>query len=434
MMRSRFVAFEKMPQAANGKCDRKALAGSAGPELASGPAFVAPRNPTENTLAGIWAAVLGRDAVGVHDDFFDLGGDSLAAVRLVAEVKKVYGQTPPVAALLSSPTVEVMARCLVATPDAPRWTSLVPMKPLGSKPPFYFVHGWGGGVVGFVKVAQCLGDDQPCYGLQAAGFEEKKVVHSQVEDMAAHYAREIRSIQPQGPYYLGGYSVGGWIAYATAQELRCQGQPVGMLALIDTVTSPLLPWTLYARIKGPYFVGRLRFHLKRWLSLPLHERGRYLASRWIALSRHWARNRKPPSQAVPGKPTYAARLSNDPTPTMRALRRHMRRQERTKGAGDGLDPYVRSVLSYKPDFYDSPVDFFLAADNNDANVDRLATVLCFFRGGVRIHRVPGTHLEILDKKHIHGFSRTFAESLHAAQQRHTPVKATPPENRAGEGS
>jgi thioesterase domain-containing protein len=112
----------------------------------------------------------------------------------------------------------------------------------------------------------------------------------------------------------------------------------------------------------------------------------------------------------------------------------MRRQERTEGAGDGLDPYVRSVLSYKPDFYDSPVDFFLAADNNDANVARLATVLCFFRGGVRIHRVPGTHLEILDKNHIHSFSRTFAESLHAAQQRHTPVKTTPPENRAGEGS
>ena len=415
MVPARFVLLEKMPQTANGKCDRKALAGSAGRELGPGPAFVAPRNPTENTLAGIWAAVLGRDAVGVHDDFFDLGGDSLAAVRLVAEVKKVYGQAPPVAALLGSPTVEAMTQCLLTTPGAHRWTSLVPMKPVGSQPPFYFVHGWGGGVLGFVKLAQCLGNDQPCYGLQAAGFEEKQVVHFQVEDMAAHYAREIRSLQPQGPYYLGGYSAGGWIAFATAQELRRQGQQVGMLAMIDTFTSPLLPWALYVRVRGPHLMGRLRFHLRHWFSMPLHERGKYVAGRWTALKNHWAHNRKPPSKAASGVPTYAARLGNDPGPSAQALHRFMCKQMRTDAAGDDLDPYIRAVLSYKPDFYDSPVDFFLAVDNH---VARLVSVLCFFRGDVRIHRVHGTHLEILDKNHIHSFSKTFTEALHAARQRH----------------
>ena len=414
MVPARFVVLEKMPKTANGKCDRKALPGSAGRELAFGAAFVAPRNPTENMLAAIWAAVLGRDAVGIHDDFFDLGGDSLGAIRLVAEVKKALGEAPPVAALLGSPTVEAMARCLLATSHARRGTLLVPMKPLGSKPPLYFVHGWGGGGGSFVNLAQCLGDDQPCYGLQAAGLEENKVVHCQVEEMAAHYALEIRSLQPQGPYYLGGYSAGGWIAYATAQELRRQGQQVNMLAMIDTLTIPLLPWALYARFRAPHWMGRLWFHLRQWIAISPHERGSYLAGRWIALKNHWALHRKGPFRATLGKSTCSAKLGNDPGPLMRALRRCMRQPAKTDAAGDDLDPYVRAVHSYKPGFYDSPVDFFLATHNNAA---WLAAVLCFFRGGVRIHRVHGTHLEILDKNHIHSFSKTFTEALEAARQR-----------------
>jgi amino acid adenylation domain-containing protein len=319
MVPARYVVLEEMPTTSNGKCDRRALPPPDERELVQGVAFVAPRDPTENMLAAIWTSLLGRDFVGLSDNFFDVGGDSLLAVELIAEVKRVFGRALPVATFLDSPTVEVMARNLRDDTGAWRWSSLVPIQALGSKPPLYFIHGWGGGVFGFVELARALGRDQASFGLQAAGFNEGKLVHTRLEDMAAHYAREIQSFQPQGPYYLGGFSAGGWIAYATAQELRRQGQQVAMLAMIDTITIPFLSWAHYARLVGPYFMDRFGFHLRNWMSN--HDRGRYFAGRWTALKTHMSRNRKRSSQAAPGKATGIP-VSND-----------------------AVDPYLRAVLS-----------------------------------------------------------------------------------------
>ncbi|MCX6904766.1 MAG: amino acid adenylation domain-containing protein [Verrucomicrobia bacterium] len=264
MIPAAFTLIEKLPLNANGKVDRRALVGMPGTRLAVSTTRVAPRNLIEAQLAAIWKEILGLPEVSIHDDFFELGGHSLQAIRLVAEVKKILARSLPIATLFQFPTIESMARVLSATDHETisPWTSLVPLQPKGSKPPFYFLHGWGGGVFHFRDLAHLLDADQPSYGLQAVGWDAQQPRHLCVEDMAVHYAREIRAHQPQGPYYLGGQSAGGWFAYATAQELRRQGQPVAMLAMLDTYvhSNMPLPWWAYWRAKGASLMARFLFH------------------------------------------------------------------------------------------------------------------------------------------------------------------------------
>lgn len=203
-------------------------------QLRSAESFVAPRDATERTLANAFRKLLGVPRVGVRDNFFDLGGHSLLAARLFDEIRRVTGRTLPLATLLQAPTVEKLAERLLREEWKPTWSSLVPILPGGSKPPFFCVRAVGGNVLTYLDLAGRLGPDQPVYGLQAKGLDGKGAPHTRIEEMAAHYLREIRSLQPEGPYYFGGSSFGGIVAFEMAQQLLRDGQSVAVLALFDT--------------------------------------------------------------------------------------------------------------------------------------------------------------------------------------------------------
>jgi thioesterase domain-containing protein len=177
---------------------------------------------------------LGLDRVGVHDDFFELGGHSLLAVSLFARIEKAFGKRLPLASLFQAPNVEALAKLLREEEPLTHWSSLVAIQPEGPRPPFYVVRAIGGNILNYRDIARHLPPDQPLYGLQAAGLDGTRPPHTRVEDMAADYIAEMRRLQPEGPYYLGGSSFGGLVAFEIAQQLRAQGQSVGLLALFDT--------------------------------------------------------------------------------------------------------------------------------------------------------------------------------------------------------
>ncbi|HEX4147968.1 MAG TPA: thioesterase domain-containing protein, partial [Pirellulales bacterium] len=232
-MPSTFLVLENLPLTVGGKVDRRALPAPAParPDW-SGP-YAAPRNALESQVAGIWEELLGVKPVGIHDCFFDLGGHSLLAVKLLARIEADCGRRLPLNVLFQRPTVAHLSE-LLARPDvADLATSLIPIQPRGDKAPLFCVHPAGGTVFCYRELAAALGEDQPFYGLQAQGLDGRHAPHTRLEDMAAHYIRAMRKVQPAGPYHLGGWSLGGNIAFEMACQLREQGDEVGLLALLD---------------------------------------------------------------------------------------------------------------------------------------------------------------------------------------------------------
>jgi amino acid adenylation domain-containing protein len=229
-----FVPLDALPLMPNGKVDRGALPEAGRTRSEAGRAFVAPRDALELQLTNLWEEVLGIRPIGVTDNFFELGGHSLAAVRLFALIEKRLGKKVPLATVFQGATVEHLANILKQQSKAAPYSSLVAIQPGGNRRPLFLIHPAGGHVFPYVHLAHHLGPDQPCYGLQARGLEEGQQPHSRIEDMAAYYIEALRTVQPAGPYLLGGWSMGGIVAFEMAQQLHAQGQRTALLALLDT--------------------------------------------------------------------------------------------------------------------------------------------------------------------------------------------------------
>jgi thioesterase domain-containing protein/acyl carrier protein len=261
------VMLPALPLTANGKLDRAALPA---PTLDStAHAFVPPRNRVEMKLTTIWNAVLGLPQVGVHDNFFELGGNSLLAVRLVAQIQQAFGKSVPLAALFQQGSVEQLATLLQQQesslePGNP--SPVAPIQTAGAKPPFFCVPGAGGYVIYLYQLARGLGSDQPFYGLQAAGLEGRELPHTTVEAMAAYYVEAIRAVQPEGPYYLGGHSLGGWVAFEMAQQLQQQGQAVALVAIIDTPAPELAHFVDHTTWDDARWLVELAYRIKHLLA------------------------------------------------------------------------------------------------------------------------------------------------------------------------
>jgi amino acid adenylation domain-containing protein len=275
MIPSVYVFLESLPLTANGKVDRKALPR---PNHSSGVAqsYEAPRGAIEEKLAGIMASILNVPRVGRGDSFFDLGGHSILAVTLFNEIDRVFGKRLPLATLFRSPAVEGLATALESGHDrSDEWPSLIPIQPHGSKMRFFCVHGAGGNVLLYRDLARHLGTEYPFYGLQSQGLDGKASPLETVEAMADKYLREIRGLQPEGPYYLGGYCLGGTIAYEIAQRLRADRQEVVLVALLDTYN--------FARMEPPRLFGylwqKMEFHFGNLIRLPLRNWPGYFSNK-----------------------------------------------------------------------------------------------------------------------------------------------------------
>ena len=224
--------------------------------------YTAPRTETERMLCKTWEELLRMEKVGIHDNFFELGGHSLLAVRLFAQVEKMTGRKLPLVTLFQNSTVAQLAEVLCQNSGMFR-TSVVAVQSYGDKPPLFLVHGAGGDVLwGYANLAPHLGADQPVYGIKSRAFsgaEEFKCI----EDMASFYIEQLRLVQKEGPYYLGGYCFGGNVAYEMARQLEKKGEEVALVALLDAAPSN----GSYERMKwhDPAYAIKFAVNLRHWL-------------------------------------------------------------------------------------------------------------------------------------------------------------------------
>ena len=196
--------------------------------------FVAPRNELELQLTKIWEKVIRSKSIGVRDNFFDLGGNSLTAIKLFAQMEKIFQTNMSISAIFQAPTIEELAKILRQEKNISPLSSLVPIQPKGSRPILFAIHS-----LHYTRdLSKYLGQDQPIYGLNFGMRYSKDHVSplTTIEELAKHYIEEIQALQPKGPYFLMGYSFGGLVAYEMAQQLLVKGEQIGFIALFDTYT------------------------------------------------------------------------------------------------------------------------------------------------------------------------------------------------------
>jgi len=233
MVPNAFVTLARLPRTANNKIDRRALPGPDAFEHRSPSHRDPPRPGIESTVAEIWSDVLGVDAIARDDDFFDLGGHSLLAIRVFARLEAVTGQRFPVTALFQAPTVAGFAELLQGGGWETPWTSLVAVQPDGDRQPLFHVSPFLITALSFTSLGRRLGAEQPLYALQPQGLDGDDPIHETIEAMAAHYIAEVKTVQPVGPYAVGGHCAGSWVAVEMARQLRAGGDAVNVLILVD---------------------------------------------------------------------------------------------------------------------------------------------------------------------------------------------------------
>ena len=234
-----FVRLAEFPLTPNGKVDRKCLPA---PEDESGAAarYVAPRSTVENAIVKIWQTLLKVERVGIYDNFFDLGGHSLLAMQLISEIELAFQIELPLRTIFEQPTIAGLAESIAASHQSElvsQSESLIEIRPGQVLRPFFCVHPSGGTVFCYVDLARRLKLDQAFYGIQMDNRSAGAVNGERIEEMAARYIDTIRSVQPHGPYILGGWSMGGVVAYEMARQLEQHGDAVALLALFDASAS-----------------------------------------------------------------------------------------------------------------------------------------------------------------------------------------------------
>jgi amino acid adenylation domain-containing protein len=233
-----FVILDDLPLTPSGKCDRRSLPIPDDQTRKNIPK-IGPRNLVELQLAQIWSEILGINNIGIQDNFFELGGHSLLAVSLINRIEQKLDKRLPLTSLFQNGTIAGLAQLLAQETTQPASSLLIAIQSQGHKTPFFAVHPIGGNVLCYADLARNLGTKQPFYGLQSLGLNEVEKTVASIEEMAMIYIEAIQTVQASGPYYLGGWSMGGVIAFEIAQQLLTQGQEVALLALIDSY-SPIL--------------------------------------------------------------------------------------------------------------------------------------------------------------------------------------------------
>jgi thioesterase domain-containing protein/acyl carrier protein len=338
-------------------------------------------------LKEIWEKVLGVHPIGIKDNFFDLGGHSLLALRLFDEINKQFGHNLPLATLLERPTVTQLAELLREQDTQANWSSLVPIQTTGAGVPFFAVHQLGGHVLMYRDLAQQLQPLRPVYGLQALGLDGKSAPHSRVEEMAAHYIRELRRIQGEGPYLIGGFSSGGLLAFEMAQQLLAGGERVGLLALLDTGAPGFWDSRLGRsprRLQFDNLVERVNLHRQRLSALSPNAKLPYLQTRASILYR-WLVY-KPEQTQLPDALLELQRLHSQATSNYTVQR------------------YPGRITLFRARKQPTRID-----DDPTLGWRELA------RDGVDVHEVPGSHGWILVDPNVRVLARKLSQCLEQAQ-------------------
>ena len=284
MLPSAFISLTSLPLTPNGKLDTRNLPQPDDAAISDSAETLAPRDEAECKIAEIWSRVLGRSAPSVREDFFTVGGHSLLALKLLSEVRNSFGIEIPARRLFETPTIEGLAAFVAANTvqtETPKHFLVPIQKGCATQPPLFLVAGGWGGEIEFLvygELSRQIDPAQPIWGLKARGAGSGETPHSNVTEMAADYLREVRKIQPHGPYLLAGECVGGICAYEMACQLEQAGEEVALLVLLDTVVPDEKHLQNYladeerkhAAVAQQFSIGRrLRHHLAQMSPLPL---------------------------------------------------------------------------------------------------------------------------------------------------------------------
>lgn len=385
------VQLDSLPLNSNGKVDRKALPK---PDLfrRNLGVYVAPRNHWELQLAEIWQQLLGLERVGVTQNFFDLGGHSLLAVRLLAQIRKRIGYELPLPSLIEAGTIERLAALLMRESGGTKHSPLVPIQRAGSKTPFFCVHPGSGNVLCYLPLAQELGGERPFYGFQDLNTlqdherQEESDFEVPLERMAATYVETLLSVQPDGPYLLGGWSFGGFVAFEMAQQLRRQGKEVAMLAIFDT---------------GPVFDDLGRADDADLLAILCEESGLDIRAEDL---RPFNTNEQLSYVSAQLK---AAQLVPDDLPISWINR-----------SVNIFKARIRVMMNYRFRTYDGPITLFRATDPDplsDPVSDPTLGWGDLCSEPVTIHEVPGTHASMARAPHVSVLATKVNEAIEKSE-------------------
>ncbi|MCB0210922.1 MAG: amino acid adenylation domain-containing protein [Anaerolineae bacterium] len=392
-----YVQLDTMPLTPNGKINYRALPSPDVTDIKATDTFVSPRNPTEQQVTDIWQQLLQRNPISIHDNFFELGGHSLLAIRLFTQIEHTFGKKLPLTILFQSPTIAELAHVIAqneVTIDAP---TLVPIQPGLAKPPFFCVHGFGGGVVGYGELARLLGSDQPVYGLQAKGIDGDEEPDTDVETMATRYVEAIRTVQPHGPYYVGGYCYGGVVAYEMACQLEAQGDVVNVVAIFEGY-APLRGQNRDAIWRNPKLIMNFMHNMPYWLF------------DYLTLSREQMWQRAARKVRSHGKNVMrklglsVAQSANDVIDDTRHL------------SADHLlmmEAQIRAMSSYNPGLYNGKVTLFRTRSQSLSRTPDFAMGWQKLAGGgVDVRRIAGSHHNILEQPHVQTLAMELKKTLH----------------------
>lgn len=375
MVPSVFVRQTRLPQTPGGKIDRRALPEPSGPQ--HGTSRRAPRDRIERKLAEIWQSVLRVDPVGIDDDFFAQGGDSLRGLQILAHIEAAFGVSLPPSTLLEHPTIRRLAEVVAGQVIPASPSPLVALRTTGWRRPLFLVHPANGNLTGFGQLVRHLPPDQPVYALQAPGLRGECWPPTSVGALARTYVEAIATVDPAGPYLLAGRCLGGLIAMEMAQQLQRAGRPVALLAMIDTVHPPVLP--------------RRRAFWQR-----LADRAHHLtrAARWAVLQ-------KTGIAAMPSMvPAYRGFVGQ-------VLRRACR--------------------AYVPAPYEGTVIIFLASQSPPARQERVRAMQQYAAAS-RIIAVPSDHVQMLRPPIVATLARELQMCLDAAARQDGAAGPLPASN------
>lgn len=267
-----FTQLEQLPLTPNGKVNRKALP-QPHIELGAntGRGFEPPNSQTEETLVAIWQNALGVEQISTADNFFELGGHSLMAIKIFAQIEKRLGANLPLATIFQYPTVRELAQMLQKQQDERSLVEklVVPIQPNGSKPPFFFLHDGAGYIYQYEPIAAKISKDRPVYGIIPEDWNGEKREPKPLQDLVDQYVQVIQVVQPTGPYHLGGFSLGGLLAFEIAAKLQAAGFEVGTLTMIEPT-----PWNTTYLVKGDRNLHGIERHLDNLKRLKQETPGR----------------------------------------------------------------------------------------------------------------------------------------------------------------
>jgi amino acid adenylation domain-containing protein len=375
MVPTRFVVLPALPRLPNGKVALHDLPAPPAITSLGEEDHVPPTTPLELQLVRIWEEVLGVKPIGMKDNFFDLGGDSLLVASLMSHIEEQLNCEVSVASLLESSVLEQFARRLNHQRLSSDTTSLVTIQPGANRPPFFCIPGAGGNPLQFLKLARYLGADQPLFAVQAQGFEGRATPLTSVEAMAEQALQVIGAAPLAGPYCLGGFSMGGLVALEIAQRLIATGKPVALLALLDT-------YFLQERQPSPQegIATRLAFHLNECAAFDFTGRLSYLRQRLSGIANGtWYR------LGVP----FGALL-------YRFYLRRGRKVPQSIRVPMLINAHVTAAHPYVPRPYPGRITLFSAVHNTARDSEDIAHWERHAEGGIEVHEVPGGHMVIAE--------------------------------------